>query len=71
MTVLWINFCNVASVHSALCFIETTRWHFAEKGGWAHPDSTRWFSDYAAVLAQRLGDRVQSWMTLNEPQIFI
>jgi beta-glucosidase len=40
------------------------------KGGWAHPDSPRWFADYAAVVAHRLGDRVRSWMTLNEPQIF-
>ena len=41
------------------------------KGGWDHADSPQWFSDYAEVVARRIGDRVKSWMTLNEPQIFI
>ncbi len=37
------------------------------RGGWLHPDSPRWFGDYAAVLAEALGDRVPIWLTLNEP----
>ena len=41
------------------------------KGGWLHPDSPRWFADYASVIMDRLSDRVRHWMTLNEPQCFI
>lgn len=41
------------------------------RGGWLNPDSPDWFADYAALIAGRLGDRVQHWMTLNEPQCFI
>ncbi|MEO0483187.1 MAG: GH1 family beta-glucosidase [Planctomycetota bacterium] len=41
------------------------------RGGWLHPDSPKWFGDYAAVVAERLGDRVQHWMTINEPQVFL
>ncbi len=38
-----------------------------DRGGWANPDSVHWFADYADVMTRRLGDRVQSWVTLNEP----
>jgi beta-glucosidase len=41
------------------------------RGGWLSRDSAQWFADYAAVVVDRLGDRVGHWMTLNEPQIFI
>ena len=41
-----------------------------ECGGWLNSDSPRWFADYAAIVATRLGDRVQNWFTLNEPQMF-
>ena len=30
-----------------------------------------WFADYAAIVAERLGDRVRDWFTLNEPGIFL
>lgn len=40
-----------------------------EKGGWQHRDTARSFQDYADVVTQRLGDRVQHWITLNEPFI--
>jgi beta-glucosidase len=41
------------------------------RGGWLNRDSADWFAEYAALLAERLSDRVTHWMTLNEPQCFI
>ncbi|MFP4068729.1 MAG: GH1 family beta-glucosidase [Opitutales bacterium] len=41
------------------------------RGGWLNEDSPEWFADYAAVVAERLGDRVKHWITLNEPQMFV
>ncbi|MCK8477809.1 glycoside hydrolase family 1 protein [Microbacterium aurugineum] len=36
-------------------------------GGWLQRDTTERFADYAAIVAARLGDRVEQWYTLNEP----
>jgi len=36
-------------------------------GGWVNRDTAYAFADFADVMAQRLGDRVHSWATLNEP----
>ncbi|MGW4648657.1 GH1 family beta-glucosidase [Kitasatospora sp. NPDC004289] len=36
-------------------------------GGWLERDTAYRFAEYAAVVADRLGDRVRSWITLNEP----
>lgn len=41
------------------------------RGGWLNADSPRWFADYAAVVADRLSDRVRNWITFNEPQVFV
>ena len=41
------------------------------RGGWLNRDSAEWFADYTQIVAERLGDRVGHWMTLNEPQCFI
>lgn len=40
-------------------------------GGWLNPASPRWFAEYADLVVRRLGDRVQHWITHNEPQCFI
>lgn len=39
------------------------------RGGWLNRDIADWFADYAAALAARLGDRVDTWLTLNEPSV--
>ena len=39
-------------------------------GGWANRDIAEQFAEYAALLYDRLGDRVSRWITLNEPHIF-
>jgi beta-glucosidase len=36
-------------------------------GGWTNRDTAYRFADYAAAVHQRLGDRVFTWTTLNEP----
>lgn len=36
-------------------------------GGWLTRDTAEGFGEYAALVAARLGDRVSSWYTLNEP----
>jgi beta-glucosidase len=41
-----------------------------ERGGWTSPSAAEWFGEYAGVLVDRLGDRVETWVTLNEPQVF-
>ncbi|WP_299531294.1 GH1 family beta-glucosidase [uncultured Streptomyces sp.] len=38
-----------------------------DRGGWVSRDTAYHFAEYASVLAQRLGDRVHHWATLNEP----
>ncbi len=36
-------------------------------GGWANRDTAHRFGDYVDAVAERLGDRVPYWLTLNEP----
>jgi beta-glucosidase len=43
----------------------------APQGGWMNPDSPKWFADYTAVVAAKLGDRVKWWMTFNEQAPFL
>ncbi|WP_167978659.1 GH1 family beta-glucosidase [Lentzea indica] len=38
-------------------------------GGWRNRDTAYRFADYAALVHERLGDRVQAWTTLNEPWV--
>jgi beta-glucosidase len=38
-----------------------------ERGGWLKRETAYAFADYAEVVARRLGDRVDHWLTHNEP----
>ena len=38
-----------------------------DAGGWPARDTALRLADYAAVVGARLGDRVETWATLNEP----
>jgi beta-glucosidase len=38
-----------------------------DAGGWLNRDTSYRFAEYAAVVAERLGDRIGRWITLNEP----
>jgi beta-glucosidase len=40
-----------------------------EVGGWAGRDTAAAFAEYAGIVAEALGDRVQRWITLNEPWV--
>ena len=40
-----------------------------DKGGWANRDTVKYYLDYAAVMFDKLADRVQLWITHNEPWV--
>ena len=42
-----------------------------DRGGWANPDSAKWFAEYADVMFRALDDRVPLWATLNEPWVVV
>ncbi|MEE8603132.1 GH1 family beta-glucosidase [Euzebya tangerina] len=38
-----------------------------DQGGWANPESSQWFAEYATRAKETLADLATTWMTLNEP----
>ncbi len=42
-----------------------------ERGGWRNPEIVNWFAEYTKVMVEALSDRVEYWITINEPQMFI
>jgi len=40
-----------------------------DRGGWTNRSTADCFGDYASIVVGRLGDRVQRWITLNEPWV--
>ena len=40
-----------------------------DAGGWLERDTALRFGEYAAVVAERLGDRVTHWCPVNEPNV--
>ena len=41
-----------------------------DAGGWPNRDLAGRFADYAEIMARALGDRVETWTLLNEPDAF-
>jgi beta-glucosidase len=54
-----------------------TLWHFAmpqwlaEKGGFEHPHAIEAFARYAWFVAKNLGDEIDLWCTINEPEVYV
>ncbi|MET7489598.1 GH1 family beta-glucosidase [Streptomyces sp. NPDC005538] len=42
-------------------------WDLPVTQDWLHRDTASRFADYVSVVADRLGDRVKKWITINEP----
>ncbi|AXI80429.1 GH1 family beta-glucosidase [Peterkaempfera bronchialis] len=40
-----------------------------DRGGWLDRDTAHRFAEYAALVAERLADRIPAWITLNEPLV--
>jgi beta-glucosidase len=57
--------------HNILPWLTLYHWDLPqaleEKGGWPERDTAYRFLDYATAVYDKLGDRVSSWTTLNEP----
>lgn len=56
-------------------YVTLFHWDYPEElmklGGWMNGESSDWFAEYAKVVVDRLSDRVDHWLTLNEPQCFV
>ena len=40
-----------------------------DKGGWQNRDTAKYFGSYTESVLDRLGDRIKTWTTLNEPYV--
>lgn len=40
-----------------------------DQGGWLNRDTVEHFASYAAILGDALGDRVEHWIPMNEPNV--
>lgn len=59
--------------HGIQPFVTLFHWDLPQslqdKGGWTSRETTDHFADYSAIVAERLGDRVENWITINEPMV--
>lgn len=61
--------------HGIRPFVTLYHWdlpqYLEERGGWAHRDIVGHFTDYAAMVANKLRDWIGDFIVLNEPMIFL
>ena len=60
---------SAASPRWPRCSTGTSRSRSRTRGGWLDRDTASRFAEYAAIVAERLADRVDLWITLNEPMV--
>jgi beta-glucosidase len=54
-----------------------TLWHFSNplwverEGGWTNPKTVDRFLNYVAFVVSKLGDWVNDWITINEPNVYL
>jgi beta-glucosidase len=57
--------------HGITPFVTLYHWDLPQtledRGGWTSRETAEQFASYAAAVYARLGDRVETWTTLNEP----
>lgn len=41
----------------------------AKQGSWSNPEMYKWFGDFAAYVVPNVGDLVDYWVTVNEPNV--
>lgn len=44
---------------------------FAEKGGWAHPETAHYFARFTERVVKAFAPYVKYWITINEPLIYL
>jgi len=56
-------------------FLTLYHWDFPQalqdRGGWLTRDAVNWFADFAGIMSRALSDRVNVWITMNEPRSFL
>lgn len=69
------NLINELLKNDIVPFITIYHWDLPtvlyHKGGWLNPESADWFQYYVKVIAENFGDRVQNFITFNEPSVFL
>merc|ERR1739844_519203 len=40
-----------------------------DQGGWLNSSVSLWFEEYSTACFEEFGDRIKTWITLNEPRV--